>query len=84
MVAIVEREQAEVGVAAPAASLSVAGLFADHGVSVESVRQDAADAHASLVLGTHTASEARIASVLEALDAHTDVERIDSVVRLID
>ncbi len=68
----------------PGVLAAVAGLFADHGVSVESVRQDAGDAHASLVLGTHTSSEARIASVLEALDAHTDVERIDSVVRLID
>ena len=63
---------------------AVAGLFSAHGVSVESVRQVPLDGSASLVLGTHAASEARIASVLEALDAHTDVERIDSVIRLID
>lgn len=68
----------------PGVLAAVAGVFAEHGVSVESVRQDAGEASASLVLGTHTASEARIASVLEALDAHTDVERIDSVIRLID
>ncbi|MGM1028546.1 MAG: homoserine dehydrogenase [Actinomycetota bacterium] len=68
----------------PGVLAAVAGLFAEQGVSVESVRQDAGEASASLVLGTHTASEARIASVLDALDAHTDVERIDSVIRLID
>ncbi len=68
----------------PGVLAAVAGVFAEQGVSVESVRQDAGEASASLVLGTHTASEARIASVLEALDAHIDVERIDSVIRLID
>lgn len=68
----------------PGVLAGVAGLFAEHGVSVESVRQDPADGEASLVLGTHTASEARIAAVLDALEAHPDVERIDSVIRLID
>ncbi|MCR8671683.1 homoserine dehydrogenase [Agrococcus sp. HG114] len=68
----------------PGVLAGVAGLFAEHGVSVESVRQDPADGEASLVLGTHTASEARIAAVLDALEAHHDVERIDSVIRLID
>jgi homoserine dehydrogenase len=68
----------------PGVLAAVAGVFAEQGVSVESVRQDAGETSASLVLGTHTASEARIASVLEALDAHIDVERIDSVIRLID
>lgn len=68
----------------PGVLAAVAGVLAEQGVSVESVRQDAGEASASLVLGTHTASEARIASVLDALDAHIDVERIDSVIRLID
>ncbi|WP_347754151.1 homoserine dehydrogenase [Agrococcus sp. ProA11] len=62
----------------------VAGLVALHGVSVESVRQDARDAAATLVLGTHTATEGRIADVLAALEEQDDVERIDSVIRLID
>ncbi|KAA6432121.1 homoserine dehydrogenase [Agrococcus sediminis] len=68
----------------PGVLAAVAGLFAEHDVSVESVRQDPGDGSASLVLGTHTATEGRIAAVLEALAAHTDVERIDSVIRLID
>ncbi len=68
----------------PGVLAAVAGLFSEHGVSVESVRQDPSDGQAELVLGTHTATEARIASVLTALEAHTDVERIDSVIRLID
>lgn len=68
----------------PGVLAAVAGLFAEHGVSVESVRQDARGDEAALVLGTHTASEARIASVLDALERHDDVERIDSVIRLID
>ncbi|WP_072313022.1 homoserine dehydrogenase [Agrococcus sp. Marseille-P2731] len=68
----------------PGVLAAVAGLFSEQGVSVESVRQDPTDGSAALVLGTHAASEARIADVLEALEAHTDVERIDSVIRLID
>lgn len=68
----------------PGVLAAVAGLFSEHGVSVESVRQDPADGRAALVLGTHTATEARLAAVLAALEAHTDVERIDSVIRLID
>ncbi|SFR98338.1 homoserine dehydrogenase [Agrococcus baldri] len=62
----------------------IAGLVALHGVSVESVRQDVRDGAATLVLGTHTATEARIADVLAALEQQDDVERIDSVIRLID
>ncbi|WP_206446217.1 homoserine dehydrogenase [Agrococcus sp. KRD186] len=62
----------------------IAGLVALHGVSVESVRQDVRDGAATLVLGTHTATEARIAEVLAALEQQDDVERIDSVIRLID
>ncbi|GEK80988.1 homoserine dehydrogenase [Agrococcus baldri] len=68
----------------PGVLAAVAGLFSEQGVSVESVRQDPGDGSAALVLGTHAASEARIAAVLEALEAHDDVERIDSVIRLID
>ncbi len=62
----------------------VAGLISLHGVSVESVRQDVRDGTASLVFGTHTATEGRIAEVLAALEQQDDVERIDSVIRLID
>ncbi|WP_306231513.1 homoserine dehydrogenase [Agrococcus beijingensis] len=68
----------------PGVLASVARLFAEHDVSVESVRQDPGDGFASLVLGTHTSTEARISAVLRALGAHDDVERIDSVIRLID
>lgn len=68
----------------PGVLARIAGLLSEHGVSVESVRQDPSDGSASLVLGTHTASEGRIASVLEALEQQDDVERIDSVIRLID
>ncbi|MCH1883717.1 homoserine dehydrogenase [Agrococcus sp. ARC_14] len=62
----------------------IAGLVALHGVSVESVRQDASGTAASLVLGTHETTEGRIAGVLAALEEQDDVERIDSVIRLID
>jgi homoserine dehydrogenase len=65
----------------------IASMFAAHGVSVESVEQKAlgtegATPTATLVVGTHEATEADLASTVTALAASPVVERVVSVLRV--
>jgi homoserine dehydrogenase len=65
----------------------IASLFSTHGVSVESVEQKAlgtegATPTATLVVGTHEATEADLASTVTALAASPVVERVVSVLRV--
>jgi homoserine dehydrogenase len=67
-------------------------LFAEHGVSVEAVQQsvntDDADGHsehapgATLVIGTHQATEAALAATVAALADTPVVARVESVLRV--
>lgn len=72
---------------APGVLADIASLFAKHGVSVESVEQkavgtDASSATATLVIGTHEATEADLAATVDALAASNVVERVVGVLRM--
>ena len=76
----------------PGVLAQVATLLSDHGVSVETVQQspagpesdiqDVEPSGATLVIGTHQASESSLASTVEALAASNVVERVQSVLRV--
>jgi homoserine dehydrogenase len=72
---------------APGVLADVASLFAAHGVSVETVEQkavgtDAQSSAATLVIGTHEATEADLAATVDALAASAVVERVVGVLRV--
>ncbi len=67
----------------------VANLFAEHGVSIETVEQTVARNQsgqrvntATLEIGTHEATEAALSSVVSALAASDVVEKVTSVLRV--
>ncbi|MHA6668830.1 homoserine dehydrogenase [Homoserinimonas sp. A447] len=67
----------------------IAALFSDHGVSVETVAQSVrpvgrgeAAATATLVIGTHEASEADLSATVEGLERNDVVSSITSVLRV--
>jgi len=77
----------------PGVLATIATLFSDHGVSVEAVQQSvpvvAADdgrevplPTATLVIGTHEASEAALAATVDALEASEVVAEVASVLRV--
>ncbi len=76
----------------PGVLAQVATIFSDNGVSVEAVQQTvdapASDGQedggtgATLVIGTHQATESSLAATVEALAASSVVERVDSVLRV--
>jgi homoserine dehydrogenase len=72
----------------PGVLATIAALFAEHSVSVETVSQSVASGHgddhatATLVIGTHAATEASLASTTEALTASSVVESLESVLRV--
>jgi homoserine dehydrogenase len=74
----------------PGVLAAVASAFADHGVSIETVRQqivpasgdESSDGRASLVVVTHTASDAALSATVEALAAMPIVRAVDSVMRV--
>ncbi|MGN6326924.1 homoserine dehydrogenase [Pseudolysinimonas sp.] len=75
----------------PGVLATIATMFSDHGVSVEAVQQsvpqDAAGqgehaATATLVIGTHRATEAALAATVEALEAGDVVVEVTSVLRV--
>jgi homoserine dehydrogenase len=75
----------------PGVLAQVATLFSDHGVSVEAVEQsvqaaqsvqDAVDATATLVIGTHLATEGSLADTVAALGASDAVIEVASVLRV--
>ena len=74
----------------PGVLAGVASAFADHGVSIETVRQqivppseeDGSDGRANLVVVTHTAPDAALSATVEALAAMPIVRAVDSVMRV--
>ena len=72
----------------PGVLAAIANLFAEHDVSVETVSQTVASGHgaesptATLVIGTHSATESSLASTVEALKANTVVSSVESVLRV--
>ena len=70
---------------------SIASVFSDHGVSVQQLRQRYGEsdeetgetaAHATLVVGTHSATEHDLRAVVEALSASDVVHRVTGVLRV--
>ncbi|MGH2755531.1 MAG: homoserine dehydrogenase [Actinomycetota bacterium] len=66
----------------PGVLASVAGVFADHGVSIASVRQEGAGDEATLVLITHTASEGNHQATFAGLQSLEVVKEIASRMRV--
>jgi homoserine dehydrogenase len=60
----------------------VAGEFAQHGVSISTVRQEGSDEGARLVVVTHHASESALADTVAALAELESVTSVTSVLRL--
>jgi homoserine dehydrogenase len=65
---------------------SIANIFANHNVSIETVEQSSkmiqAETTAWLEIGTHEASDKSLAAVVSELDASAAVEQITSVIRV--
>jgi homoserine dehydrogenase len=73
----------------PGVLAAVATLFSEHGVSVENLEQtvrapgrDAGEPTATLVIGTHEASEADLSATVAALEASHVVSSVTSVLRV--
>ena len=72
----------------PGVLAQVAGAFADHDVSIETVRQQLVPGHgdtaarASLVIVTHSASDAALSATVERLRTLDVVRGVDSVMRV--
>ena len=66
----------------PGVLADVAGMFAHHGVSIASVRQEGSGEEATLMLITHTASEGSHRATFADLDALPTVKSIDSTIRV--
>ena len=76
----------------PGVLARIAALFSEHGVSVQAVQQSVtnpdADGHegnapgATLVIGTHRATEAALAATVASLTESPVVERVESVLRV--
>jgi homoserine dehydrogenase len=69
---------------APGVLATIAGVFAEHGVSVEAVEQPAArdNVSATLVIGTHEATEASLAETVASLEGSDVVLSVTSVLRV--
>jgi homoserine dehydrogenase len=61
---------------------AVAGRFAAHGVSLETVRQEGRGAEAQLVLVTHTALDSDLSATVADLRGMDEVRRVVSVMRV--
>ena len=68
----------------PGVLASIASVFAQHDVSVETVAQTAASSKTSAILTvmTHAASEADLENVVTALNSNSAVQNINSVIRV--
>jgi homoserine dehydrogenase len=60
----------------------VALVFADHEVSIQTVRQSGRGDDARLVVSTHTATDAALAATVESLRALDTVRDVTSVMRV--
>jgi homoserine dehydrogenase len=66
----------------PGVLAQVATVFAEHGVSIDTVRQQGKDGEASLVVVTHRASDASLSAVVEALRGLDTVRGVASIMRV--
>ena len=66
----------------PGVLAAVAGAFADNGVSIQTVRQEGRGDAATLILVTHTASDAALSSTVRQLSRFDFVRRAGSVMRV--
>jgi homoserine dehydrogenase len=66
----------------PGVLAGVAMLFAEHGVSIQTVRQSDSDKGAQLVIVTHTASDAALAATVTGLSTLDVVADVTSVMRV--
>jgi homoserine dehydrogenase len=67
----------------PGVLAGIAGVFAEHGVSVETVAQSVGERDtATLVIGTHRAQESALAATVSALQTDPVVSRVVSVLRV--
>ena len=68
----------------PGVLAAIAQVFSDHGVSVETLHQSAADRDqsATLVIQTHTAAESRSRATIEALAKNLVVLEVTNVLRV--
>lgn len=73
----------------PGVLAAIAGVFSEHGVSVEAVEQSIGAAHgssaegtATLVIGTHSATEAALSATVAALGTIDAVVAVQSVLRI--
>ncbi|HYH35446.1 MAG TPA: homoserine dehydrogenase [Nocardioides sp.] len=61
---------------------TVATTFADHGVSIQTVKQEGRGADAQLVVVSHTATDAQLAATVEQLRTMDIVREVTSVMRV--
>jgi homoserine dehydrogenase len=61
---------------------AIAKVFADSGVSIQTVDQNGRNADAELIIVTHRATEGELKSTVEALQKMSIVTKISSVIRV--
>jgi len=66
----------------PGVLAAVAGIFAEHGVSIQTVRQEGRGDAATLVLVTHSAPDAALAATVQELSDSSFLRRAASVMRV--
>ena len=66
----------------PGVLATVAGAFAEHGVSIQTVRQEGRGDAATLVLVTHTATDAALAKTVAEISGMGFIRRAASVMRV--
>jgi homoserine dehydrogenase len=66
----------------PGVLAAVAGVFAQHDVSIQTVRQEGRGADATLVIVTHTAADESLARTVADLRENTVVREVTSVMRV--
>ncbi|MDQ3662815.1 MAG: homoserine dehydrogenase [Actinomycetota bacterium] len=67
----------------PGVLAAVAGVFAKHGISISSVRQEGSGDEATLLLITHSGSESRHAEIFSELKSISSVKAVTSKMRVI-
>ncbi|MEY9871754.1 homoserine dehydrogenase [Streptacidiphilus sp. MAP12-33] len=80
---VVTRYHVSLDVADKAGVLAqVATVFAEHGVSIDTVRQQGRDGDASLVVVTHRATDAALSATVAELRTHDHVRGVASIMRV--
>jgi homoserine dehydrogenase len=80
---VVTRYHVSLDVADKAGVLAqVATVFAEHGVSIDTVRQQGRDGDASLVVVTHRATDAALSATVAALRTLDHVRGVASIMRV--